>query len=402
MSVSENHCRAALRELARCIVVKVGSRILTQNGRVDLGQIESLAGQLARLVEQDRQVCLVSSGAVGTAMTLLDTDRPTGLGLLQAYAAIGQAELIHHYNRAFEKHGRRAAQVLLTIDDMNHRRRYLNLRNTIFSLFDLRAVPILNENDCVATEEISVTFGDNDRLAANVAMLVDADLLVILSDVDALYDRHPEDPDAQRVGFVERIDEGWLETTARGKSAGATEMATAGREATATRSFSKGGMLSKMQAARMASSAGIPAVIAGGRQPDILQSILAGESVGTLIPGSLATTSSRRRLSSRKRWIKGSADISGSIVIDAGAVLAIREQGRSLLPIGVTGVTGSFEAGDLVEVVDQQGKLVGKGISNFSNQDALRIQGCRTAEISGRLGRVTHEEMIHRDNLAVD
>ncbi|MEE2642000.1 MAG: glutamate 5-kinase, partial [Planctomycetota bacterium] len=267
MQVREKQLRTSLTRNAGKIVVKVGSRLLSRQGRVDVQRIQQLSQQISSLANDGRQVSLVSSGAVGTAMTLLDSDRPTGLGLLQAYAAIGQAELIQQYNREFEKHGKRAAQVLLTIDDMDDRQRYLNLRNTFISLFELGAIPVINENDCVATEEISVTFGDNDRLAANVAMLVDADLLIILSDVDALYDRNPCEADACRIGWVEQLDD---RTRKAAVDPGGEE-----------RSFSKGGMSSKMEAAAMAASVGIPTLIAGGHVPDILEKIMAGEEQGT-------------------------------------------------------------------------------------------------------------------------
>ena len=381
MQASETLARKNLDQAARNIVVKVGSKILTREGRVDEEQIQSLASQLSTLANQGRHVCLVSSGAIGTAMTLLDTDRPAGLGELQAYAAIGQAELIHLYNQEFEKHGKRAAQVLLTIEDMNHRRRYLNLRNTIFSLFELQAIPVINENDCVATDEIAVTFGDNDQLAANVAMLVDADLLIILSDVEALYDRSPEDPEANQIGFIDRIDDELFSLASGDSQQG--------------RAFSKGGMASKLTAAQTVASVGIPAVIAGGRTPEVLKSIIAGESVGSLVSASENTTTPR------KRWIRSTTEVTGTITIDEGAVTAIRTNGKSLLPIGVTAVTGEFRAGDTINVKNSSGELIAKGISNFSNSEAESILGCRSRQAFEILGRVANEELIHRDNLVV-
>lgn len=383
----EQLLRGSLDQNAQNIVVKVGTRVLTNQGRVDLEQIHSLASQLAALANQGRRVSLVSSGAVGTAMSLLDTDRPRELGRLQAYAAIGQAELIHHYNRAFEKHGRKAAQVLLTIEDMNHRRRYLNLRNSIFSLFELSAIPIINENDCVATEEIAVTFGDNDRLAANVALLVDADLLVILSDVDAVFDRNPDAPEARPVPFISDIDSalaGFVQTSSSN-----------------SRAYSKGGMQSKLQAARIASSVGIPVVIAGGRRAGVLQSVLSGEQTGTLIAGS-GGESPRKTTTSKKRWIRSATAVHGSLTVDEGAKRAIVEQGRSLLPIGVTALAGEYEAGDFVKVVDSNGIRIGQGITNFSSYESSQILGCRSDELFEKLGRVVNEELIHRDNLVLE
>lgn len=314
-------------------------------------------------------------------MTLLDSDRPTGLGLLQAYAAIGQAELIQQYNREFEKHGKRAAQVLLTIDDMDDRQRYLNLRNTFISLFELGAIPVINENDCVATEEISVTFGDNDRLAANVAMLVDADLLIILSDVDALYDRNPRETDACRIGWVEQLDDRTRKAAVDPGGEG--------------RSFSKGGMSSKMEAAAMAASVGIPTLIAGGHVPDILEKIMAGEEQGTLFAASGQNTNSR------KRWIRSAIEVTGNAVIDQGAERAVCHDGKSLLPIGVVKIEGHFAAGDLITVSSTGGQVIARGISNFDHREAQTVRGLRSEQVLEKLGRVANEELIHRDNLVL-
>ncbi|MEC9094867.1 MAG: glutamate 5-kinase [Planctomycetota bacterium] len=372
--------RVALNKSARNIVVKIGSRLLTRNGLVDSQRIQQLASQICRLSGQNRNVTLVSSGAVGTAMTLLNTDRPVGLGRLQAYAAIGQAELIHHYNMEFEKHGKRAAQVLLTIDDMTHRQRYLNLRNTIFSLFELNAIPVINENDCVATEEISLAFGDNDQLAAKVAMLVDADLLIILSDVDGLYDRDPQDTRAKRISFVQEVDlriKDMVETKHQGQS------------------FSKGGMKSKINAAKIATSVGIPTIIAGGQEPEILHTLIQGNPVGTYFAASEQSTNSR------KRWIKSSIEITGKVIVDAGAEKAICEKQTSLLPIGAVEVHGAFNAGDLISVSNLDGRVIAKGISNFDHLESKIVLGLHSNQLDEKLGRAVHEELIHRDNLVL-
>lgn len=323
---------------------------------------------------------LVSSGAVGTAMSLLKAQRPSELGALQAFAAIGQAELIHHYNQEFLRHGKRAAQVLLTIEDMDDRKRYLNLRNSISALFELNAVPIVNENDCVATDEIAVTFGDNDRLAANVALMLDADLLVVLSDVDSVYDRSPADPDAQPISFLPLIDQAVLQ---RASGAGPEN------------GFSKGGMASKLNAARMVSLSGIPTLIAGGRSEDILLRLVSGDPVGTLIAAAKPATSSK------KRWIRGALDITGHVIIDSGAVKALCDLGKSLLPIGVRAVSGTFARGDVISVLSPDGSEIARGISNFSSEEALMVAGCRTAEVLQVLKRATNEELIHRDNLVL-
>lgn len=365
---------------AQNIVVKVGSRILTREGRVDIEQIRSIASQLSGLASQGRRVSLVSSGAVASAMSLLNSDRPVGLSRLQAYAAVGQAELIHHYSLEFEKHDQHAAQVLLTSDDMNHRRRYLNLRNTFFSLFELGAIPIVNENDCVATEEIALTFGDNDRLAANVAMLVDADLLVVLSDVDALYDRDPSDPTAKRLSYVEKIT---------------ADIRAMADERKQTRALSKGGMTSKIKAADMATSVGIATIVADGRAPDVLHNISRGQAVGTFFAPALQS------INSRKRWIRGATELTGQIIIDSGAVTAICANGKSLLPIGVKSVEGKFEPGDLVSILNEARAEVARGITNYDYQAAAQIKGKNSEQVFRLLGKVGNEELIHRNNLVI-
>lgn len=383
MKNREEQKRIQLMTAARNIVVKVGTRVLTNKGRVDYEQLSKLVHQLHELSSQDRRVTLVSSGAVGTAMTLLDSDRPKGLGDLQAFAAIGQAELIHLYNKEFTKFGRYAAQVLLTADDMNHRKRYLNLRNTFFALFELGATPIVNENDCVATDEIAITFGDNDRLAATVAMLVDADLLIILSDVDSLYNRHPSDPAAKRISFVESIDE-----SVANLAFDSTGLGSDGQ-------FSKGGMSSKISAAKMATSAGIPAIVAGGRVENILPKLLSAESHGTLF-GSVQPS-----MSSWKRWLKSSTEAMGKLLVDEGAIQAIHENGKSLLPIGVKKISGDFQKGDLVLIGGPNGNVVAHGVSNYSSTDAAKICGQHSERIAECLGRNADSELVHRNNLVL-
>ncbi len=383
MKNREEQQRTQLKTVARNIVVKVGTRVLTNQGRVDYEQLSKLVHQLHELSSQDRRVTLVSSGAVGTAMTLLNSDRPKGLGDLQAFAAIGQAELIHLYNKEFAKFGRYAAQVLLTADDMNHRKRYLNLRNTFFALFELGATPIVNENDCVATDEIAITFGDNDRLAATVAMLVDADLLIILSDVDSLYSRHPLDPAANRISFVESIDESVSDLAFDSTGLGSDGQ------------FSKGGMSSKINAAKMATSAGIPTIVAGGRVENILPKLLSAESHGTLF-GRVQPS-----MSSWKRWLKSSTEAVGKLLVDEGAVKAISENGKSLLPIGVNKISGDFQKGDLVLIGGPNGNVIAHGVSNYSSADAAKICGQHSERIAESLGRIADSELVHRNNLVL-
>lgn len=383
ISETEEQHRNRLKKTAQKIVVKVGTRVLTNKGRVDYEQISKLVRQLYELSSQDRCVTLVSSGAVGTAMTLLNSDRPKGLGDLQAFAAIGQAELIHLYNKEFAKFDRYAAQVLLTADDMNHRKRYLNLRNTFFALFELGATPIVNENDCVATDEIAITFGDNDRLAATVAMLVDADLLIVLSDVESLYDRHPTEQGAKSISFVESIDASISELAFDSKSIG-----TEGQ-------LSKGGMSSKINAAKMATSAGIPTIIAGGRVENILPKLLSAEPLGTLFG------SEQPSMSSWKRWLKSSTEAVGKIIVDQGAVNAIAKHGKSLLPIGVKAISGEFQKGDLVLIGGPDGRIVAHGVSNYSSLDAEKICGQHSERIAECLGRIADSELVHRNNLVL-
>lgn len=379
--MSEIEIRQRLKSVAKKIVIKVGTRVLTRDGRVDYHQIQNLVGQIAQLKLQGRKVILVSSGAVGTAMTLLDRHRPNSLGELQAFAAIGQAELIHHYNKALVKFDLFAAQVLLTADDIHHRQRYLNLRNTFFSLFELGAVPIVNENDCVATDEIAVTFGDNDRLATMVAMLVDADLLFVLSDVDGLYDRSPAEPDAQLIPFVGEFTNSILDLPG--------DAAAEGGE------LSKGGMASKIQAAQMATNAGILTVIAGGRVDNVVPRILGGERCGTLFDRQ------EKKFSSWKRWLTSSPDCFVGIVVDPGAISAICEGGKSLLPIGVLSVIGEFKKGELIFIKALDGKVIARGITNFSSEETRKIAGSQSSEISRHLGQAVNKEVIHRNNLVL-
>ncbi|MCA9239448.1 MAG: glutamate 5-kinase, partial [Planctomycetales bacterium] len=312
--------RQEVADSADTIVVKVGTRALTHpDGALDLGQIESLASQVAQLMSGGRRVVLVSSGAVGAGIGRLGlTQRPTDLAQLQAAAAVGQSRLIECYNQALQQHGRCAAQVLLTADDLNDRRRYLNTRNTLRAIFDYGAAPIVNENDTVRVDELQRSVGDNDRLAAMVTNLLRAPLLVLLSDVEGLYDKPPDRPGARVLPLVDQIDERVL--------------ALAGVVSRDGIQLSTGGMASKLLAAQSATAAGENVIIANGRRRDVLLEILRGEVVGTLfIPSGAA-------VKSRKRWIGWTAQPVGKIVVDAGAERAIVESGGSLLAVGVTGV----------------------------------------------------------------
>jgi glutamate 5-kinase len=365
---------------AHTVVVKVGTRVLTQaDGTLDLARIDRLAEELQGIFAAGKRAVLVSSGAVGAGIGLLGLKgRPTDLAKLQAVAAIGQPHLIGVYHRSFQRFGRPAAQVLLTAEDVNDRVRYLNVRNTLLSILEYGAVPIINENDTVSVEELQTTFGDNDRLAAMVTNLIRAPLLVILSDVEGLYDGDPALDSSHLLPTVPRIDEtvyGYV----RDKKTG----------------LSKGGMASKLEAARIATTAGENVIIASGRRMDVLSQIMAGEVVGTLFVGN------DKAISPFKRWLGFSAQSRGRIHLDAGARRAILEQGRSLLAAGVLDVSGEFEKGDVVALCDEAGTVVARGLSNYSGDEVERIKGLKSEKIAKILGTRPYEEVVHRDNLVI-
>jgi glutamate 5-kinase len=365
---------------ALLVVVKVGTRVLTTaSGKLDHAQIERIADQLGVLRQQGRRVVLVSSGAVGAGMELLGlTQRPADLAQLQAVAAIGQTRLIEAYDRILQRRGITAAQVLLTADDLDNRTRYLNVRNTLRCLLEYGALPIINENDTVAVDELMLTFGDNDTLAARVTNLLRAPLLVILSDVAGLYDGDPRLASSRVVDTVWRIDAS-VEALVRQGPAG----------------VSKGGMASKLKAAKAVTLAGENVIIAGGREADVLPRIFRGERVGTLF------VAQGKSISPWKRWIGFSARPRGRIIADSGACHAMLHQGRSLLPIGVLAVEGNFRKGDVVSVCDPSGHEVARGLTNYAAEDAARIRGLRSHQIAQVLGHRPYEELIHRDNLMV-
>lgn len=371
--------RQEIAATANRIVVKVGTRVLTDNdGQLDTHRIALLAEEVSAIRKQGRQIVLVSSGAVGAGMGLLRlTDRPQSLSQLQAIAAIGQARLIELYDQHFRQHGFHAAQVLLTADDVDDRQRYLNVRNTVLALLEMEAIPVINENDTVAVDELMTTFGDNDRLAAVVTNLLRAPLLVILSDVDGLYDRSPDEPDAAVIPTVHRIDD-VMKCVVDNK----TER-------------SKGGMASKLAAARMATAAGENVIVASGHQQDVLPAILRGETVGTLF------IAEGKSVTPRKRWIGFSSQTKGRLLLDAGASQAVVEHGRSLLPIGIVAVEGEFEKGDVVAVINSAGQEVARGLTNYDAADTRAIKQQQSHLIAGILGHCPYAEVIHRDNLHV-
>lgn len=370
--------RQEIAATARLVVVKVGTRVLTDDvGRLDEQRVGSLAEELHELCSLGRQVVLVSSGAVGAGMGQLNlTTRPADLAHLQAVAAVGQSYLVQAYDRSFRKHGRHAAQVLLTAEDLDDRTRYLNVRNTIFRILEYGAIPIINENDTVAVAELQTTFGDNDRLAALVTNLLRASLLILLSDVDGLFDRDPDDSNAQVISLVPRLNESVF-SLAMDRRTG----------------LGKGGMLSKLNAAKIATSAGENVIIAGGRRPGVLRRIMNGDVVGTLF---LARGAS---VKPRKRWIGLVAQPKGILVLDDGACAAIKSNGKSLLAIGVVRASGGFRKGDVVSLRNSSDEELARGLTNYHADEIERIKGCRTSEIAAILGHCPYCEVVHRDNL---
>jgi glutamate 5-kinase len=360
-------------------VVKVGTSVLTgPDGTLDPDRIGHLAAQVCAVLDSGRRVALVSSGAVGAGLGRLGfTKRPDDLRHLQAAAAIGQAHLIRAYDEEFRRHGRHAAQLLLTHADFDNRARYLNMRNTLTALFEWNAVPVINENDTISVDEIK--FGDNDCLAAMVTNLLQAPLLVILSVVEGLY---PIDPGTGSPSEVIRLVPN-LDETILG-------LAGASRSALGT-----GGMTSKLQAAHLVTRAGGSVIIASGRQPAPLTRILAGEPVGTLFLAKGQTQAAR------KRWIGLTARPRGRFIVDAGARRALETGSKSLLAIGIIAVAGEFDKGDVVSIQDQNGQEFARGLTNYNTTDARQILGLRTEQIRQILGPVPYDEVVHRDNLVL-
>jgi glutamate 5-kinase len=364
---------------ARRLVVKVGSgQIASPSEGLDAKRISALAADIAGLVGERREVVLVSSGAIvaGTARLGLSSRRRS-IPETQAAAAVGQSSLMWHYEQAFKRHGIKVGQVLLTAQDISDRGRYLNARNTLLALLDFGVLPVVNENDTVAVEEIKV--GDNDNLAALVAHLVDADLLVLLTDVDGLYTGDPQrDPAAIRIETVEAVTEEIRRLC----------FDEVGR-------VSVGGMATKLEAAQKAGASGIPMVIANGRERGTLGRLLKGEPLGTyFLPRD-------DRLAARKRWIAFAVPPQGRLMVDAGARKALTEKGKSLLPSGLVEVTGEFRAGEVVALAEPEGDDFARGLVNYDAGDLRKIRGAKTAEIEKALGYKGLAEVIHRDNLVV-
>jgi glutamate 5-kinase len=364
---------------ARTLVVKVGSALVTNEGRgLDVAAIARWAAQIAQLRALGRRCVVVSSGAIAEGLQRLGwTRRPHALHELQAAAAVGQMGLVQAYETCFRKHGLATAQVLLTHADMADRQRYLNARSTLLTLLELGVIPVINENDTVVTDEIKV--GDNDTLAALVTSLVEADALVILTDQAGLYDADPRlSPGAKLVGEA-TAGEARLEAMAGGTGS----------------ALARGGMITKVLAAKRAARSGAHTVIASGHEPDVLLRLARGERIGTLL---LAQTTP---LAARKQWLADHLTLGGRLALDAGAVRALSRDGKSLLPVGVTAVQGEFERGTVVGCIDPEGRELARGLVNYSSQETRRIMGRPSGEIESILGYVDGPELIHRNNLVL-
>jgi glutamate 5-kinase len=377
--MSDKDIRRKILGRSRRIVVKVGSSILASVGRGLLYDVFShLTKEISDLKRQGYEIVLVSSGAIAAGMEKLGyKTRPQAITQKQATAAVGQTRLMKIYEDYFSRYQQMVAQILLTHDDLSHRRRFLNARNTLLTLLELGIIPIINENDTVVVDEIK--FGDNDNLSALITNLIGADLLIILTDIDGLCDSDPRvNPHARCIPLVEEIDADLDGIVAETKS-----------------EISVGGMISKIQAARKASRFGIPTVVARGTKEGVLHQILKGKEIGTLI------LPKKEALSSRKHWIAFNPKPKGDVIVDDGAKKAIVQKGKSLLPSGVVKIKGSFNRGDLVTCLGSRGKEFARGLVNYSATELEKIRGLRSNQIESTLGYKYSDEVIHRDDLVV-
>lgn len=364
---------------AKLIVVKVGSSLVTAEGKgIDQIALNRWATQIAELKAQGTHVIFVSSGAIAEGIKRLGwAKRPTAINELQAAAAVGQMGIAQAYEYAFAYHGIQTAQVLLTHEDLSNRTRYLNARSTLLTLVDKGIVPIINENDTVTTDEIKL--GDNDTLGALVTNLVDADALIILTDQSGLYDSDPrKNPNAQFIHQIE-ADHPGLEAMAGGAGS----------------SVGTGGMYTKVTAAKRAALSGAATVVASGREPNVLVRLQQGESIGTLF------TSTHSRVAARKQWLLGHIQIAGKITVDNGAARAVTEKHASLLPVGCVRVDGHFHRGELVAVMNAEGKEIARGLINYSSEEVAKLLRTDSEHIHEKLGYAQEEELIHRDNMAL-
>jgi len=366
---------------AKRIVVKVGTSNLTDRSyRLDPIKVEKLAKEIAELKKQSREIILVTSGAIGAGIGKLDLkQRPRDIKVLQATAAVGQNILMSTYDRYFGKYEQTIAQLLLTHEDFFDRKRYLNLRNTLITLLKSGVIPIINENDTVVVDEIKL--GDNDNLSALVASNLDADLLIILTDIDGLYTYDPKR--SKKAEFISAVEEITPEIERIASARGKTGV---------------GGMKTKIQAAKVTMKAGIPMVIANGNEENILARIIAGERIGTIF---LPVRGAKEKMNDRKHWLRFASPVKGKIKVDEGAKNALITNGRSLLASGVVGVEDEFIAGDPVSIVDAEGVEFAKGITNYSSEEIKKIKGAQSKEIEQILGRKEYEEVVYRGNLVL-
>jgi glutamate 5-kinase len=370
--------RKDLLKGVRKIVIKIGSAVLTDNGILHRPTINRLADDIAILRKKGYQTVIVSSGAIASGVGKMGlSKKPVTIPQKQAVAAIGQGSLMYAYEEAFSPHQLLVAQILLTREDLTNRQRYLNARNTLMTLLGWGIIPIINENDTVAVDEIK--FGDNDNLSALIAHLIESELLIILTDTEGLYNRDPrEDPQACLIPVVEHIDGQVMEYTSKYSG-----------------QWGLGGMRSKIMAARKVTSGGISVIVASGRKEGVLQEIIKGRPLGTLF------LPEKPSLSRKKHWIAFTLKHKGDIIIDTGAKKAVMEKGKSLLPSGVLEVQGRFGVGACVRLLDQKARVIGKGLTNYSSSDIIKIRGQKTAEIEKILEFKHSDEVIHRDNMVI-
>jgi glutamate 5-kinase len=371
--------RARYTKEAKRWVIKIGSALLTKDGKgLDYAAIEDWSEQIAQLRKQGIEIILVSSGSVAEGMSRMGwSKRPKELAELQAAAAIGQTGLIEAYENQFKKHGIQAAQILLTHDDISNRKRYLNARNTLRALLKFKALPIINENDTVALEEMRL--GDNDTLAALAANLIEADLLVILTDQEGLFDKDPRyNNDAKLISEDSANNADLLKFVG--------DIST---------TLGSGGMGTKLTAAKRAAHSGCATVIASGREEKVLQRLAQGEEIGTLLKPEQA------QITARKQWIAGQVQVTGTLFLDQGASNAIQQNGKSLLPVGIEKSEGEFDRGDVVDCKNSEGEVIARGVVNYSNKEVSQLYKTPSNKISDILGYAGEAEVIHRDNLFV-
>jgi glutamate 5-kinase len=369
------------KDIFRCVKragIKIGTGVLTHEHDLDVRVIRRLAREMSWLMDERCQVILVSSGAIGSGVKKMGiAKRPTGIPQQQAVAAVGQPRLMLEYEKAFARYEREVAQVLLTRDDLCHRKRHLNARNTLNVLLDWQVLPIINENDTVVVDELK--FGDNDNLAAMITHLMDAQVLINLTDIDGLYDKDPRlHEDAMLVRLAPKIDQA-MEQAARDIPG----------------ALGTGGMSSKVRTAKKVTTSGIPMIIANGLRPNVLKHLFQGKDIGTLF------LPRRQKMASRKCWIAFTLKPKGAIRVDSGAARAICRHGKSLLPIGITGVEGEFGEGAMVRCVDPDGVSFARGLVNYEAADIRKVMGLKTSDIEKRLGHKHYDEVIHRDNLVM-